>query len=302
MSAGAPVVRARGLPGDSLELALRFALLVLVLDPPLHWFQRVPIWAVASAGLLLPGLMRRPGLWLCLCGLTTWPLLWGWPFSDNHDYLRALLCLGVATSLPAPDPRRALAWNARWLIGLTFAFAALWKGLLSPDYLDGSFFRVTLLSDGRFHDLAVLLGGVTEASLSAFDAGLHAFLSADSASAPVSSPWAPGFVEPAALRRLAALLTAFTLLGEAAIALAFLWPPAGRLRRWRNGLLLGFGVASYSFATVRGFGWLLMALGAAQCENRERRTPLLYVGVFVLIEVYRSVPWSHALVTLLAPG
>ena len=45
-----------------------------------------------------------------------------------------------------------LAWNARALIGLAFAFAVLWK-LLSPDYLDGRFFRVALVEDHRLEPI-----------------------------------------------------------------------------------------------------------------------------------------------------
>ena len=83
---------------------------------------------------------------------------------------------------------------------------------------------------------------------------------------------------------------------EAGIALAFLWP---RPARFRNALLIAFGVTTFAFATVRGFGFLLMTLGLAQCEDDERRTRIAYVATLFLIEAYRAVPWSRMLIDAL---
>ena len=269
-----------------MELALRVLLVVLLLDAPIFWFQRVPLQIAAGLGLLWPALGSDWRLWALVTGLTGWPLVWNWPFSDNHDYLRAFVALAVTLALAGRDAEAVLRVSARWLVGLTFFFAALWKVVLSPDWLDGTFFRVTLLSDPRFHDLAVLVGGATWDTLDAFDAALTAFLSS-------GSVWPGAFVEPAALRPLALALTAYTAVIETSVAAAFLWP---RLARWRNPLLLAFGVTTFAFATVRGFGFLLMTLGLAQCDEHERRTRLAYVAVLFLIEAYRSVPWTRMLI------
>ncbi len=53
----------------------------------------------------------------------------------------------------------------RWLVAATFACAVLWKGLLAPDYLDGRFFTVTLVTDQRFAAPVRLLTGLGEAEL-----------------------------------------------------------------------------------------------------------------------------------------
>src|SRR4030095_2677886 len=99
-----------------------------------------------------------------------------------------------------------------------------------------------------------------------------------------------GFVEPSELRRLAGVLTLFTGASEAALAAAFLWPLGRRLSRWRHGLLLRFAAAHFRLATVRLFGWLLMALGVAQCEPEARRTRHAYLAVFSLVGLFRSLP------------
>jgi hypothetical protein len=125
-------------------------------------------------------------------------------------------------------------------------------------------------------------------------AAIDAFLAGEAAEWP-----APGFVEPPGLARLAVAATAYTALIEAWIALAFLWPRGGRLARSRDAALLLFLATTYAFATVRGFGWVLAALGLAQCAPSRRATRLAYLASVVLIEVYRSVPWDDALVTAL---
>ena len=269
-----------------MDLALRVCLLVLLLDVPWFWFQRVPLQIACGLGLLWPALPRDARYWAGLTVLVGWPLFWNWPFSDNHDYLRAFTTLAIALALTTREPALTLRTSARLLIGGTFFFAALWKLVLSPDWLDGTFFRVTLLSDPRFHELAVLAGGASWQTLDAFDTALTAFLS-------TGSGWPGAFVEPPGLRPLALVLTAFTAVLEAGISAAFLWP---RLARWRNVLLIAFGATTFAFATVRGFGFLLMTLGLAQCKDDERRARFGYIATLFLIEAYRSVPWARMLI------
>ena len=43
--------------------------------------------------------------------------------------------------------------------------AIIWKAVLSPDYLDGRFFHVTLLTDPRLEDVTRLFGGLTAQQL-----------------------------------------------------------------------------------------------------------------------------------------
>jgi hypothetical protein len=270
-----------------MDLALRVFLLVLLLDSPLLWVQRVPLEIVCGVGLLVPRLLRDVRLWGSVTALTVWPIFWNWPFSDNHDYLRCFVALAVTLALGARTPERTLQLSARLLLAGTFGFATLWKLGLSPDFVDGTFFRVALLTDGRFADLAVLVGGASWETLDAFDAALRGFLGGGGGAWPVA------FVEPAALRPLALGLTVFTGAIEAAITIAFLWP---RFASARNPLLILFGLTTFAFATVRGFGWLLMTLGLMQCERRAPVARAGYVATLFLIEAYRQVPWSRMLV------
>lgn len=287
-SAGRGEPRTRGALAASLDLGLRLTLLGVVLDPPLLWYERLPPMLLAGLGLAVPSTLRARWLWAGLLFCATWPLVFGWPFPDNHDYLSAIWCLAVLCALTSLDAPGTLAHAARRLLGLSFAFATLWKVALAPDFLDGRFMRVTLQTDGRFENLAVLAGGLSHDDWARNEAALDATL------VGARSFEESGFAEPPELRRLAALLTAFTVAIETAVAVAFLWPLGRGPSRLRNLALLGFAVASYSFATVRGFGWLLMSLGAAQAETRAARAA--YLAAFALIGLYRAVPWSRALI------
>jgi hypothetical protein len=278
----------RGVGAAPFELGLRMTLLAVLLDPPLLWFERVGPMLLAGVGLALPATLRARWLWALLLSCAVGSLVFQWPFSDNHDYLGALWCLAVLCALSSRNAPGALAHSARRLLGLSFAFATLWKVALAPDFLDGRFMRVTLQTDGRFENLAVLAGGMSHDDWARNDAAMDDVLSG------AVSFEESGFAEPPSLRRLAAVLTAFTVAAEAAVAIAFLWPLGRGPSRLRNLALLGFAATTYSFATVRGFGWLLVSLGAVQAETRAARTA--YLVVFALIGLYRAVPWSGALI------
>ena len=83
----------------------------------------------------------------------------------------------------------------------------------------------------------------------------------------------------------------FTLAAESLVATAFLWPGVASMAKWRDVSLLFFCLSVYSVATVAGFGWLLLAMGLAQCGTDRPRTRVAYVGAFLAILLYREIPW-----------
>jgi hypothetical protein len=94
------------------------------------------------------------------------------------------------------------------------------------------------------------------------------------------------FQSSPAVERWAWLLTWWTVLIEGALGIVFLWRDAPRMAAIRNGMLIFFAITTYSVATVRGFGWMLMLLGMAQTDEHERKWRLAYLAVFVLIQLY----------------
>ncbi len=277
---------------EATDLGMRLTLLLLLLQPVGNWHVRPFVLALAGAGLLLPSLLRWPGTWALLTLFTGWRLFLEWPVSDNHAYLLCYWCLAIFIALLAEDPAALLARTGRLLIGCAFAFAALWKLALSPDYLDGTFFRVTLLLDPRFEGLTLLLGGLTPDLLE----GHRAFL-AQHVDGTLFEPFERP-LEPASFTRLARMVSIWTVAIEASVALAFLWPVGRGASRYRDALLLLFCLTTFAVAPVAGFGWLLVALGIAQCDPEKRRTKWRYLATFVLILFYRDVPWARLLASV----
>jgi hypothetical protein len=271
---------------DPVDLALRLTLLDLLLRPIGDWRIRPALLAIAGAGLLIPGWLRRPPLWFALAGLTALRFWIDWPLADNHAYLISYWCLAAGISLAVRDTEACLALNGRLLIGLAFAFAVLWKWVLSPDFMDGTFLRVTMLQDPRFEDWTLLSSGLSVDQLETHRAALDRHLD--------SPPFAvePGPALSARFLWLADATTFWTAGIELALAAAFLWWKGGALSRARDALLIAFCATTYAVATVDGFGWLLISMGVAQCDPRFVRTKVVYVASFALILVYREVPWA----------
>lgn len=270
---------------DLVDLTLRLTLLTLLLHPIGDWLLRPIILGLVSSSFLFPGLLRNPWLWGVLTVLTGLRVAIDWQLADNHGYLLCYWCLAVTLALVSHDPRDCLALNGRLLIGWAFAFATLWK-LLSPDYLDGRFFRVMMLSDLRFAEFAQLAGGLTPDLFDTLREFVHQH---------VDGPLLEPLPTPAAPNRflwLAHFLTLWTVGIEGAVAVTFLWPLGRGLSRMRNIVLLSFCVTTYAVATITGFGWLLLAMGVAQC-GPKRWTRFFYLAVFGLILFYSHVPWAE---------
>ena len=270
--------------GMRIDLVLRLTLVLLVLQPVGGPTVRPWVLLLAAAGLVWSSALRHPALWFALTLLTAIRVIADWPLADNHAYLLVYWCLAIGIALTLPDAENALSLNGRLLIGLVFALAAGWK-LLSPDYMDGTFFRVTMIREERFAGLAMALGGMSEETLAAGREYL------------AGGPLRNGVMalETQAFRRLASVITWATVALEAAIAVAFLWPRRDWITRYRHAFMLTFLVLAYAGPTVAGFGWLLVAMGLAQCEPERRVTRTLYLGAFGLILVYRELPWLSML-------
>ena len=281
---------------EPVDLALRLTLLSMLLRPIGAGVVRPCILGLAAAGLLLPGLLRHPGLWMALTILTGVRVVLDWSLADNHGYLLCYWCVAVSMALCSRAPSACLFVNGRLLIGLAFFFATLWKVGLSPDYLDGRFFRVTMLTDPRFAGFVQLVGGL---SLEQLDE-LRAFVTQHVDGQFLALPLIP--TEPPRFLQLARFTTLWTVAIEGAVALSFLWPVGRGVSKGRDALLLIFCVTTYTIAPVAGFGWLLLALGVAQCQPERHTVQLFYLVVFVLILFSREVPWAMKLLEFAQPG
>jgi hypothetical protein len=272
------------LDAQGSELPLRLTLLTLLLVPVGQWEVRSLLLLVAAAGLLHEGALRAWWIWLLLAALTGWRVIDDWPLSDNHAYLLSYWCLAIGLALLTRDAGQSLARSARLLVTLAMAFAVLWKGVVSPDYVDNRFFRLLFLTDDRFEALALNLGGMTEATLDQ-----ARLLVEENRHEPAGT--APASLETPALRQIAWLSTWWTLAIELLVAVLFILPKRLGVGRLRDAALLVFCATTYALAPVCGFGWLLLTMGVAQCPLDARTTRWLYLGCFALMVLHQQVPW-----------
>ena len=222
------------------------------------------ITVLAVAGLVLPGLHRSSLLWFAIAAALGLRVFIVAHNLDNHGFLLAWWTLALGCAYSLEDPGKAFTAQARLLIGFSFLFACLWKGVLSNDYLTGDFFHLTFLNDWRFTSFTRLVGGgIGEAALGENRAVISKLREAGQALEPVALQTTPQ------LRTIAIVATWWTLAIEALVAIQFLVPVGWKLGRHRDATLMIFAVTTYAVAPVMGFGWLLMTLGIAQTTRIE---------------------------------
>ena len=251
-----------GVPDSVLTLTA----IILLLRPLDVWWLAPFVLAAACLSLVVRAVRRAPITWMLVAVLVAIRIVCVWPLSDNHIYLLAYWCLAMGLALSGPAPAATLSASSRWLLGAAFAMAVLWKAVLSPDYVDGRFFRVTLLTDERFADASLVFGGLSRDQM----AENRTFLEPLPEGAALLDP--PAFVEPPRLRAFAAIATWGGLALETLIAVLCLILPSGegRIQLARHASLLAFCATTYALAPVAGFGWLLATMGLAQCRPDQR--------------------------------
>jgi hypothetical protein len=257
------------------------------------WFVRPAILAAAALVLISPRALRTSAVWAGVAILVAVRIADDWPLADNHIYLLAYWALAIALALRARDVSHALSTASRWLLGLAFAFAVLWKVFLSQDYLDGRFFRVTLLTDPRFAEVAMLIGGLSADELMANRRALDPLPDG----AALATPSA--VIEPPRLRALAIVSTWGIVLLEVLVAITMLGPPPVIPAGLRHILLLSFCAITYAFAPVAGFGWLVLVMGAAGTGEADVWVRRVYAGAFLVVLFYSEIPWAGLLLNLL---
>jgi hypothetical protein len=260
-------------------------LIILLLRPMGPWFVRALLLLGSALGLIAPSVLRSPVTWFLCSALIMLRIGLDWPLADNHIYLLAYWTLALGLSLLSAVPSGFAARGARWLIGLAFLFAVIWKGVLSPEYRDGRFFAVTLLTDDRFADATMLLGGLSEAELEENRKYLEPL--------PEGAEWYDRSLHRTrAFDALVAGATWGTLAVESGVALTCLLALGRRWHELRHLFLLVFCIATYAFAPVAGFGWLVIVMGLAFCRPEQHRLRITYISIFFLVLLYSEIPWA----------
>lgn len=223
-------------------------------------------------------LRRSPWLWLATAA-SFWPhLILHWETHEDHSYLINYWCLAIGLSRLGKHSFSTIKTNARLLIGLTFAIGCFWK-ITSADFMDGSLHTYNMLYDTRFAAVFATPFGLIPDS-----AANVAALEAVRTSAGASLNTAQVAFEPG-LVWVAHAMTWWTVAIEAVIACFFLWPTMSLSKQFRDLSLMVFTATTYFLVPVLGFGCLLCAMGAAQCEAKQRWTRMSYAVLSLTIAV-----------------
>jgi hypothetical protein len=278
------------LDGEPLDLLIRATLLVFLIGPNLigiEWQYKLLFQAAAVIGLVAPAVGRSGPFWLGMAGAMLFKTLDHMWMQDNHVFLLTWWCLALALARYSEASDRVVAINARLLIGLSFFFAVVWKGILSPDYMRGDYFHYTFLTDDRFSKLGTLF---CEMEASQLQKNYQAVAQLADFRMDVSSVPLQG---TPSLRTLAIVVTWWTVFIEGVLAVLFLVPTRWRISRWRDGALLLFAWTTYLAAPVKTFGWTLVTLGLAQCPREARRTRICYLLTYPILLLYEIAPlWA----------
>ena len=267
--------------GPTVEIIVQLSLCLVIF----HGFS-ARYFSVAVAFLVLPALLYRPFFqhwlfWGLIAAVSGFVVLRQWYPIDNHKFLLSYwaLALALAFSLSEKHQQSFLVKTARILLVFVMVAAVVHK-TLAADYLDGSFFEFTLLTDQRLAPFMAALG-VDRGDLS-YNRGIISWLLA--ATPEHDTGAAVLRVSPSA-HTIAVVVTWWDYLVQVAIAIAFLIGT-----RWLDLvghiLLLAFVVTTYLAAPVIGFGWTMSILGYALSAERFPKIALCYLATFPLLTVY----------------
>ncbi|MEO0396527.1 MAG: hypothetical protein AAF243_11160 [Cyanobacteria bacterium P01_A01_bin.137] len=263
-------------------LVLRLTTILLLLHGIDHWlWTMLPEKLLALAMLLYSPLVRQRWVWLTMSLCLVFHNLWHWSNLVNHEYLYTYWVLVCTLAIWSSTPKQVLRWNARWLIGLCFLFATLWK-FLGGEYLDGSFLHLTFLLDSRLAMGAVLFGGLDLATL----ADNRQLFETMQASAAVMDP--QQLTTTPRMAAVSLVLSYWTILIEGLVAASFLLTVPRWLYQKRDWLLFIFVITTYAVIPVLGFGALLMVMGLIQ--TKSSLIARLYLGLLILMPLWMPLP------------
>ncbi len=252
---------------EPFELAIAMTLAVFCIER----HSEPQLLMLSVFGLLVPVLARSGLYWILITILNFagyWDDLW---IQSNHSWLYGYWSIAITLSLFCPDPKKALAESARWLIVLVFFFAVIWK-ITSVEYIDGRYFDYCILADVRFTPIGLLCG---------ID-GQTAAMNRDLLSAYVYLADVEGSVQLTTTKWVpfaSFILTWWTLFIEFAVCISFALPKRIISHFWRHASLIIFIYTTYSLAQVNGFGWILTAMGISQIKLNSKP---LYLGLYLL--------------------
>lgn len=268
---------------DRLDLILILTAVMFLLHHLSYWYSSGPLKALMVAALLSRRMRRLPLLWLAAGGILATVAVKHWWEIDNHQYLYLYWCASLFFSLLLkPEARmRAIGINAALFLGLTMMLASVQK-LLTPEYLDGTFFEYILLCDKRMEPVAWLVGGLDLDDLRENRATHYRMRTAGIA------PALSELTTTARIKVLAPAMSWVLAVFEGIVGLVFLIPIRRRiLDLFRATLMIVFVLGTYSVAPVVGFGWMVVILTLAQMPAEFVRMRKIFLVFFIILPIFK---------------
>jgi hypothetical protein len=268
------------------DLVLLFTLLILLRHHQAFWYLSGPMIALTVAALTWSRLRTNSLLWFVALALLSMAGALNWYVIDNHQYVLIYWCLSIflALLLGEEDRDQCLAKNGSLLIGLSMLLAMVQK-LITPSYVNGSFFEYLLLCSPRLEAIAWMMGGISLDDLKV-NRALQQQLTHSSLDGATMEAVTLHLTDR--LHWLAIALTWITVLIEGGLGVLFLVPRASdSLRGARSVLLVVFIATTYAIAPVIGFGWILITMALAQLPTRCWKLRVTLVILFVILPIYK---------------
>lgn len=262
------------------QTILRLTLLLLLLYGSSETKLETCLVLLCGALLVSPRLLLQPQIWIVICGVVWWLNAVNWLWIDNHKFLISYWCLVCTLAVNnKTEMMTILAHNARYLIGLTFGFATIWK-ILGGEYLSGEFWHYTFLTETRIEIVAHWLGNLNRDTIN------QNYLLSDLLKNYLQPGIKATLVTSDRLEFLAIIASCWTIVIEGLIAIAYLgntW-----LTRYRDYLLILFLVTTYFLLPVLGFAYVLVIMGMSQCQSPFLRP--IYLILLILLPLPRLWP------------
>lgn len=207
-------------------------------------------------------------------------------YVPNHKYLYVfyilLLCIIIYIKKSTNDWFEILKTSAQYMIGFVFLLATVGK-FLAPEFLNGSFFEFTLLTDERFSGFTQSIVGIQNSDLNIGFEEFNKLLRSNSLSHEAQLPTSEK------LHFISIFLSYWTILIEGSIAITFLSPAKSFGGKYRNWVLLIFIITTYPIATVPGFAILLTLLAfiTSKSDTRPNVWSYVYIGIFIIIPIFK---------------
>jgi hypothetical protein len=266
------------------EFVAKLSALIFLLYPSGEIFSVIGNRIACFLILVLPDYHRLAKLWFFVFVLQFLTCIDAYTTLDNHKWLFAYwsFTLFMASLLDMSEQGDYLARMGRLLIGVCMLLAVSYKAFISPDFVNGSFFEFTLMTDKRFGSVAHLF---CDAFPSLAEVNERAIAQARSQLSPLVAQVDFQLTSNYLLRRAATVMTWWTLFIETSIGLLFLLPYGGRYLK--HILLLVFIVTTYPIAPVIGFASILALMALAHLGNGPIWLRTCYFALIVIFPFFK---------------